>query len=284
MSDIKDDEFLSAAVEDGLEEDQLPQELLQEIDLVLGEAVQEDGVTLPESNFDFSVLPAEEVKDYGVQEMQNTLLDMVSHTLSPLSRYVKAFTLGANYEIVLELCDLLVTPILSRLKEVELHQHHDELTFFKSVLHFAKSETDPKGREVMKNVVYRSFKELQKKFHISYRGSKAAVKNLIWFLDSLKKNSEISQDMIERFFAIGVPSLTWVRKTKSEELSSLSGIPIEQIRKIRLLAKDQRPNRPAVFSDTRLVPRPVVSYDNITEKDIEEPFVIQIADEEKLTK
>jgi hypothetical protein len=124
--------------------------------------------------------------------MHNTFLDLLSHNLSPLTRYVKAFTLGANYETVLELCDLLISPILASFERNWIESTFDELTFFKSVLHFAKSETDPKGREVMKSVVYRSFKELQKRFHLSYRGSKVAVKNLISFLDALKANSEIS--------------------------------------------------------------------------------------------
>jgi hypothetical protein len=114
---------------------------------------------------------------------------------------VKAFTLGRKLRNRFGSCAiLLISPILPRLKEIGLNQHLDELTFFKSVLHFAKSETDPKGREVMKSVVYRSFKELQKRFHLTYRGSKVAVKNLISFLDALKANSEISDENDSKIF------------------------------------------------------------------------------------
>lgn len=260
------------------QDQQLPQELLNEIDLVLGEAVDKfEPHDFEPSSFEIVHEPQQ---DYGLQEMQNTLLDLVSHNLSPLSRYVKAFTLGASYETVLDLCDLIISPILPRLQDAELHQHHDELTFFKSVLHFAKSESDLKGREVMKNVVYRSFKELQKKFHLTYRGSKVAVKNLIAFLDALKANQDISDDVIQQFFAIGVPSLTWVRKTSSEELTSLSGIPIETIRKIRLLAKEQKSKKPSMASSYRIAaPESKKSYD-INELDLQDPFVIRVEDDE----
>lgn len=136
---IKDDEFLNPDSETQSNDDQLPQELLNEIDLVLGEAVQEKDLRTHETS---PIIGLEEIQDYGLQEMHNTFLDLVSHNLSPITRYVKAFTLGANYEIVLELCDLLISPIIPRLKEIGLNQHLDELTFFKSVLHFARSETD----------------------------------------------------------------------------------------------------------------------------------------------
>lgn len=287
MDEIKDEDFLKSEPEATTSEDNhLPQELLNEIDLVLGEAVQEKEISFKNEDFDnIEIAGLEEIQDYGIQEMQNTFLDLASHSLSPLTRYVKAFTLGANYETVLELCDLLITPIVPRLKEIELNQHFDELTFFKSVLHFAKSETDPKGREVMKNVVYRSFKELQKRFHLNYRGSKIAVKNLISFLDALKLNPEISEDEIQRFFAIGVPSLTWVRKTSSEELTSLSGIPVEKIRKIRLLAKEQKSKVSATMAGSYRVPAPErkKQYD-INESDMKDPFVIKITDDDELIK
>ena len=277
-----EDEFLKSDAETS-DENQLPQELLNEIDLVLGEAVKEkDFPLLAGTSLDIPGLDEPE-QDYGVQEMQNTFLDLISHNLSPLTRYVKAFTLSANYDIVLELCDLLVTPILPRLKEVELHQHFDELTFFKSVIHFAKSETDPKGREVMKSVVYRSFKELQKRFHLTYRGSKIAVKNLIMFLEALKANKEITDDVIQRFFAIGVPSLTWVRKTSSEELTSLSGIPVDIIRKIRVLAKEQKSKKPlATMAGSYRIPVPERKAPLILEQDINDPFILTITDDDEL--
>ncbi len=278
---MKEDEFLKPDSESQSKEDQLPQELLNEIDLVLGEAVQEKDHRTQENS---PIIGLEEIQDYGLQEMHNTFLDLVSHNLSPLTRYVKAFTLGANYETVLELCDLLISPILPRLKEIGLNQHLDELTFFKSVLHFAKSETDPKGREVMKSVVYRSFKELQKRFHLTYRGSKVAVKNLIAFLDALKANPEVNDETIQRFFAIGVPSLTWVRKTSSEELTSLSGIPVETIRKIRVLAKEQKSTQQSrTMSGGYRIPAP--NRKVYSEDDVKDSFVISIpADEDDLEK
>lgn len=278
---MKDDEFLKSDSDFQSTDDQLPQELLNEIDLVLGEAVKEKETRIP---LERPIIGLEEIEDYGLHEMHNTFLDLISHNLSPLTRYVKAFTLGANYETVLELCDLLISPILPRLKEIGLNQHLDELTFFKSVLHFAKSETDPKGREVMKSVVYRSFKELQKRFHLSYRGSKVAVKNLISFLDALKANSEISDEIIQRFFAIGVPSLTWVRKTSSEELNSLSGIPVETIRKIRLLAKEQKSAQPATRTMSGGYRVPAPNRKIYSEDDVANTFVIQIEDDKELEK
>ena len=279
---IKDNEFLKSDLEIQFQQDdqQLPAELLHEIDMVLGEAVSEKNIF--EIQTDFTALGLEDPEqDYGIVEMQQTFLDLISHNLSPLSRYVKAFTMGANYETILELCDLIISPILPRLKEIELLTHAEELTFFKSVVHFAKSEIDPKGRDVMRHVVFRSFKELKKKFHLSCRGSKVAVKNLILFLDSLKANPEISDEDIQRFFSIGVPSLTWVRKTSSLELHSLSGVSVEVIRKIRALAKDQKAKGTALMSGGYKIEGFKPKSSVMSEDDIKDPYIIQIEDDEK---
>jgi hypothetical protein len=72
---MKDDEFLKPDSDFQSADDQLPQELLNEIDLVLGEAVQEKDTSHSLSNVHQS-LDSKKFEDYGLHEMHNTFLDL----------------------------------------------------------------------------------------------------------------------------------------------------------------------------------------------------------------
>lgn len=284
-TDFKEEEFFRTdeAIEEGL-----PDDLIEEIDSALGEAVLKldeekdnpiiDSIHSTEIHFELdedSTMLHD--PNFGIGEMQQTLMDMMNMTLRPLARYIKSFQYGEHYEETLDLCDLLISPLIPQLEMAMLTQPMEDLAFFKSVVLFARNESDPQGRIIMKNVVYRAYKEVQKTFDLRYRGSRKAVRNLIEFLKAMRENPTITDEDIKRFFAIGVPSLTWVRRTSSKDLTSLSGIPVGKIRMIRTLAKDQskpRPVRTTPRTD-RLAPIPTQVQKPAAELEpTEKPFII----------
>ncbi|MCB1196787.1 MAG: hypothetical protein KDK51_00305 [Deltaproteobacteria bacterium] len=248
--DFKEEDFLRP--DDSALDNGLPEDLIEEIDSALGEAVLQMDSTPSTATFLEDPIHDTEIHfeldeesmmlhdaNFGIGEMQQTLMDMMNMMLRPLARYIKAFQYGEHYEETLDLCDLLITPLIPQLEMAMLTQPMEDLAFFKSVVLFARNEQDPQGRRIMKNVVYRAYKEVQKTFDLRYRGSRKAVQNLISFLQVMRSNPSINEEDIQRFFAIGIPSLTWVRRTSAKELTSLSGIPIGKIGMIRTLAKDQ---------------------------------------------
>ncbi|MCB0271991.1 MAG: hypothetical protein KDD46_03130 [Bdellovibrionales bacterium] len=286
-TEFKEDEFFRTdqAVDEGL-----PDDLIEEIDHVLGEAVLqlENHQHVPDhpihdTEIHFELDEGSHMlhdPSFGVGEMQQMLMDMMNMTLRPLARYVKAFQYGENYEETLDLCCLLISPLIPQLEAAMLTQPMEDLAFFKSVVLFARNESDPHGRKIMKNVVHRAYKEVQKTFDLRYRGSRKAVKNLVSFLQALRANASIKEEDIEKFFAIGVPSLTWVRRTSSKDLNSLSGIPVGKIRMIRTLAKEQ--SKPKTSTADVLAPIPKITFSNEPLTTIREasedqdPFLIDI--------
>jgi hypothetical protein len=175
-------------------------------------------------------------EDTGVREMQLLFLEMARQTLSPIGRYVKAMTVGDNFRELLEMSEMIVTPILPKTEEVGLPKHADDLMFFRSLLQLAIGERDQQGMEAMREVVMEGFYKLSDRFELSYRGYRLAVRNLVQFYRQLKEIDGISEMDVRRFFAIGVPSLTWIRRTKVEEMTSLSGIEPSIMSQIRKLA------------------------------------------------
>ncbi|MEZ4705018.1 MAG: hypothetical protein R3A11_07525 [Bdellovibrionota bacterium] len=228
--------------------EELPDELLEEIDLALGEAISgvREDVQEPELDFDNFQLISDEhfdvQPDYGTFEMQKTFLEMIRQVLSPLGRYIKAFVQGEDYWLTLELAEMVVSPVVEQLNQVELEDHCEKLSFFRALLLLAKGEKDPQGQKVMKNVLQKASKEVESHFRLRSRGSRKAVKNLLSFYRLLKKSPELADSDLRKFFAMGIPSLTWLKKTHSKELESLSGIEEKKINLIRDLAKEYSVN------------------------------------------
>jgi hypothetical protein len=70
------------------------------------------------------------------------------------------------------------------------------------------------------------------------RGNAIAVANLLTFYRKLKRQAAITQVELRKLFAIGVPSLSMVRKSSLEELTSLTGIPQDRMSVIRKIARE----------------------------------------------
>ncbi len=222
----------------------LPDELLEEIDQALGESLGSD--------FSSGSLNAENSEDAedglstdpAVRQMQETFLEAVKNILNPLTRYMKAIFLGDNSRELLEISELVVTPVIPQVEAVGLRAHLEDLSFFRSLLLLALGEKDQPGTRAMKEVVMEGFSHLSKRYGLKCRGYRLAVKNLVQFYRAVKSSDKISEMDIRRFFAIGVPSLTWIRRTHVSELTSLSGVSSDVMSQIRELAYEYRSTPP----------------------------------------
>jgi hypothetical protein len=216
--------------------DELPDDFLSEIDKEL-EALTAPAAQGPElkaaepepDGFDLS-------DDPGIRQMQETYLEIVRQALGPVDRYLKAMSSGENYREILELCEMIVNPLVPKTEQVGLHKLADDLVFFRSLLNLALGERDQTGMEAMREVVMEGFVKLSEGFGLTFRGYRLAVKNLVLFYRDLKHADGVSESDIRRFFAIGVPSLTWIRRTHVADLQSLSGVEPGVIHEIRKLA------------------------------------------------
>lgn len=218
----------------------LPDDLLEEIDQALGglldggpethAAVQESLVEIPDG---LSVDP-------GLREMQETFLGLTRHALNPVGRYMKAISQGESLRELLEISELVVTPLIPKVEAVGLAEHTEELSFFRSLLLLALGERDSSGSKAMKEVVMEGFSKLSGRFGLRYRGYQLAVRNLVEFYRSVRASDKVSEMDTRRFFAIGIPSLTWVRRTRVAEMTSLSGISPDVMTQIRAIAYEYR--------------------------------------------
>lgn len=172
----------------------------------------------------------------GEEQMKETFVQMCAQTLNPVCRYIKAISLGENSKEVLELSEMIVTALVPKIQNVGLREHHDDLVFFRSLLLLALGETDQHAVEKMKEVVMEGFEQIENRFGLEYRGYKLAVKNLVEFYRELKRNEFIEPQEVRNLFSVGIPSLTWVRRTRATELASLTGIRPEALTEIRKIA------------------------------------------------
>lgn len=241
---MRDDPFLRSIQEvDSDKENQLPEDLLQEIDQAIG-----DSLTV-ETNA--GSVHQEAITDQGdglstdpaIREMQETFLALVRNTLNPITRYMKAISLGESHRELLEISELIIMPLIPKVESVELKEHAEDLSFFRSLLLLALGEKDQAGTEAMREVVMEGFHQLSVRFGLSYRGYRLAVRNLVEFYRALRANDKVSEADVRRLFAIGIPSITWIRRTRVSELCSLSGIESDVMTQIRLLAYQYRYSR-----------------------------------------
>jgi hypothetical protein len=239
-------------------ENRLPDDLIEELDKEL------DCLELAPGE-EIMMLDAEGERadglsaDPGIRQMQETYLEMAKNALSPVSRYVKAISLGETSRELLEISEIVVTPLIPRTESVGLSRHAEDLNFFRSLIQLALGERDQTGSEAMREVVMEGFLKLAERFDLQFRGYRLAVRNLVEFYRALKKSDSVGEANIRRFFAVGVPSLTWVRRTRVAEMTSLSGIPMEvmtEIRRIASLYRSVPPMSSTLVREDKLAPKP----------------------------
>ncbi len=253
---MQDDPYVRPQQEMEPTENRLPDDLIDEIDQAIGEAFgsgfgpDPEPMALeakPEEALDVKPEEGLDIKpqdvpmfDPGMAEMQGTFVEMVKGSLNPVARYMKAISLGEHEKELLEISELIVTPLIPKVEAVGLNEHAEDLSFFRSLLILAQGEREASGRKAMKEVVMEGFTQMSDRFGLSFRGYRLAVRNLVEFYRAMRSHDAVSEEDVRKFFAIGVPSLTWVRRTRVKELSSLSGISSKVMTQIRKIAYEYR--------------------------------------------
>ncbi len=185
---------------------------------------------------DDSIPAALQASDFGIHQMHDTMLELMRDNLNPMCRYIKALRSGENIKDLLELCEIMTSVVVKKIEEVGLKDHHEDMVFFRSLLLLALSETDQHAVDKMKDVVIEGFKQIEKRFGLNLRGYKLAVRNLVDYFRALKQNPSINNEDVRKLFSVGIPSLTWIRRTRVEELQSLCGLDASTLKEARRLA------------------------------------------------
>ena len=229
------------------------QDFIQEVDNMIINMSPDELATLP----DEASIPIEEIKfddqsidqavsqaetvainenEAGFLEMQQTFLEIMQQVLKPVTRYIKAIANGIETRELFEIINFTVTPLIEKVEQVKLAQHATDLQNFKQALtrilatHFGTLAPE------MREALLKSYMEIKRTFGLDLRGNQRAVVNVLEFYRMLCFSREVEVDEIRKFFAIGIPSLTWVRRTPAQEIASLSGMVIKQAKLLRKMA------------------------------------------------
>ena len=176
---------------------------------------------------------------FGTKQMQSTYLELCRNHLNPITRYIKAMHLGVLTKDMIEVMQLIVAPLLKKTRQVGMDQHARKLQSFSVVLQEVARKT-ASGRVQPEQVA--SLEEvywpMHEAFKLQMRGNAVAVANLLSFYRKLKNSTKVAPQELRKLFAIGVPSLSMIRKSSLDELTSLSGIPLQRISEIRKIARE----------------------------------------------
>lgn len=177
---------------------------------------------------------AEEMAGYA--DMQITFMAIMQQVLRPVTRYVKAIMHGEESRELFEVMNFTVTPLVDKVEQVQLFKQTADLLLFRSTLtrilatHFGTLSTE------LRDQLIATFMEVKKGFGLDLRGNQRAVVNVLSFYRMLCFSNQVDVEQIRKFFAIGIPSLTWVRRTPAAEIASLSGMDLKQAQLLRKMA------------------------------------------------
>lgn len=180
-------------------------------------------------------------EDPGYQQMLDTFRAIMRDALRPVTRYVKAIKLGEKRRGLYEIIWLTVIPLLEKVQQVGLVEEAAKLEDFVDA-----TERIIHAREVLQRMrfdFFMTYAVLQDTFRLEYRGNRQAVNNLLLFYEMIDEDDRVSEDDLRRFFAMGIPSLTWVRKTPTQEIASLSGMSREGIQRLKQVVRHFRHER-----------------------------------------
>lgn len=172
-----------------------------------------------------------------ISDMHQTFLELVQSHLVPVARYVKAVRMGIHTKDILEVIALIVEPLAKKTKKVGLDDHAKELRAFLRTVKSLMKQTGSKISESDASALTFAFAPVGKLFEVKTRGHSTAVLNVVAFYQTLRKAQSVQFADIKKLFAIGLSSLTMLRQTSLEELSSLTGIRRERIKVLRSLAR-----------------------------------------------
>jgi hypothetical protein len=248
------DKFFEVATpaQDSLTEDQPFKDFLQEVDEMLVHLSQGALEQLSDTNqpqeqelaenlhFHAEPIPVAEA-DPGFSEMQQTFLAIMQQVLKPVSRYIKAVWHGLDCREIFEVMNFTVAPLAEKVEKVELFEHTADLLQFRATLtRILATHFGTLSQELLKQLTD-SFMAVKQAFGLDLRGNQRAVSNILNFYRMLCFSREIEVEDIRKFFAIGIPSLTWVRRTPAGEIASLSGMELGKAKVLRKMAQVFRP-------------------------------------------
>lgn len=170
-------------------------------------------------------------------KMHSTFVDVAQVHLRPVMRYLKAIQLGVASKDLCEIVHYVVGPIISKTRKVGLADQTHALIGFQRALKEAVKGSSRKISGENRTKLTDTFAPVQKVFSLEFRGHSTAVVNLLGFYKAVRRNPNISESEIRKLFAIGIPSLTMLRKSSIEELVSLSGIAPEKMSALRRSAR-----------------------------------------------
>ncbi len=175
--------------------------------------------------------------DIGMEQMRETYRELVRLNLSPVARYLKAFEFGVNTKDLTQIAQWVVTPLITKAKDIGLDTETTALNSFKRVLaRVNRSEGTRLNEKESKNVI-KAFESLSDTFGLYFRGHSTAVVNLIFFYRSLKRKDHCNETDLRKLFSIGIPSMTMIRKISLAELISLTGLAKDKASWIRNQAR-----------------------------------------------
>ncbi|MCB0271782.1 MAG: hypothetical protein KDD46_02075 [Bdellovibrionales bacterium] len=172
----------------------------------------------------------------GITQMRNTYVELVNLTLSPVVRYLKAFEFGVDSTDLTTIMEYIVSPLIVKAKQVGLKAETSVLDGFVRVLRKINRSGGRISAEQM-NELMENFERVITTFRLEYRGHSTAVVNLVCFFRSLKRKNKLAPADLKKIFAIGIPSMTMIRKISLSELVSLTGLSSEKASWVRKQAR-----------------------------------------------
>lgn len=173
----------------------------------------------------------------GVEQMQATYVEVANMHLRPVLRYLKAIEMGVASKDLCEIVHFVIGPVIGKTRKVGLVEHTKSLISFQRGLKEVVASKSKTLTETQRETLSKLFVNVRNTFGLTYRGHATAVVNLLGFYKALRKNSEVTDADVKKIFAIGIPSLTMLRKSSVAEIVSLSGISTEKAWKLRREAR-----------------------------------------------
>lgn len=167
-----------------------------------------------------------------MKEMQKTFKSVIQLHLSPVVRYLKAVDLGVTSKDITEIMEYVVSPLIMKSKHVGLLDETKVLISFQRVLKKI-NRTEGKITADEATDLATTFNAVTKNYGLEFRGHSTAVVNVIGFFKVIKRKEKFTSADLKKLFAIGIPSLSMLRKISLPELSSLTGLSAERCAELR---------------------------------------------------
>lgn len=172
-----------------------------------------------------------------LEPMKETFIELAQVHLGPVLRYLKAIQLGVASKDLCEIVHYVIGPIIGKTRKVGLVDQTKALVRFQRILKEVVRGASGDLSSDQRTALTASFSDVQKTFELDFRGHSTAVVNLLGFYKAIKRNKSVEEQDIRKLFAIGVPSITMLRKSSIDELVGFSGIHPERVAELRQHAR-----------------------------------------------